>query len=689
MERTLDTPYGRTSPEPLVATKDRILEPCLKKSQRPRFQCLNLESGQVPEWSEGMGIVLLGESVMRNTGESPSVVRESFLSQILEVNVPEKYFLSAKATIGILRRAAKRGKELPNVLRIALEEQSGLRRDTFGEKEVADTGALLRELRSFISPEIFKEWIRGTFAIFQQKEILLCHMFRRGDCEKKATITTKDGESWTATCKKTNFECPMCHLWQGWKNVGTPQRRESFQQLIRQLGKVMHELSQENTPTESFLRCLWSASEGVGSLFETLASTQESIKEGLGHSIHSEYSESFSREAREETAGSVRNGVETTGAISVSVKQQSLNIGYDLANTLGANDYKEPQVVCRPIAFNGRQDPVYGQVTGAIDTDRATQCIAYPEPANALLAKGNLSYRADVDNLVCAVDIRNLYETEELSETLQSKQTGGYSLNYQNPVRVPIGGINYGNADKTNAREILFALWREIGTEAFCKWAVRVVEYFQQKGILQPEMYGEGVREQTETEIGKLGNESFQIEKNCSTGSLRNMRKTECFRCTPQRRGLDKQRTRESSKDLSELSQLKAQAEKALRHLWGSSKGLWIMYKALTEIQEARRSDDRKDKSEEEMQSMRRTCSLERALWDALYESEKSREPVRYAVRRLLPLECERLQSMPDGWTDIPDASDTARYKAIGNSLVMNIADWIFSQIVKAEKGEL
>jgi len=56
---------------------------------------------------------------------------------------------------------------------------------------------------------------------------------------------------------------------------------------------------------------------------------------------------------------------------------------------------------------------------------------------------------------------------------------------------------------------------------------------------------------------------------------------------------------------------------------------------------------------------------------------------VNYAVRRLLPIECERLMSMPDGWTNIPGASDTARYKAIGNSLVMLIPNWIFSQIRK------
>ena len=36
-------------------------------------------------------------------------------------------------------------------------------------------------------------------------------------------------------------------------------------------------------------------------------------------------------------------------------------------------------------------------------------------------------------------------------------------------------------------------------------------------------------------------------------------------------------------------------------------------------------------------------------------------------IRRLTPLECERLQGFPDSWTDIPNASDSSRYKALGN----------------------
>ena len=42
-----------------------------------------------------------------------------------------------------------------------------------------------------------------------------------------------------------------------------------------------------------------------------------------------------------------------------------------------------------------------------------------------------------------------------------------------------------------------------------------------------------------------------------------------------------------------------------------------------------------------------------------------------YVVRRLTPLECERLQGFPDGWTDIPGASDTVRYKSLGNSIAL------------------
>lgn len=53
----------------------------------------------------------------------------------------------------------------------------------------------------------------------------------------------------------------------------------------------------------------------------------------------------------------------------------------------------------------------------------------------------------------------------------------------------------------------------------------------------------------------------------------------------------------------------------------------------------------------------------------------------RMAVRRLTPLECERLQGFPDGWTDIGDYTDSARYKALGNSIALPFWRWMFGRM--------
>lgn len=62
-----------------------------------------------------------------------------------------------------------------------------------------------------------------------------------------------------------------------------------------------------------------------------------------------------------------------------------------------------------------------------------------------------------------------------------------------------------------------------------------------------------------------------------------------------------------------------------------------------------------------------------------------------YIVRRLTPTECERLQGFPDGWTDIGDwfdstgkkrkCSDSARYKALGNSIAIPPWLWVCDQL--------
>ena len=63
----------------------------------------------------------------------------------------------------------------------------------------------------------------------------------------------------------------------------------------------------------------------------------------------------------------------------------------------------------------------------------------------------------------------------------------------------------------------------------------------------------------------------------------------------------------------------------------------------------------------------------------AVYNTEKGYE--NKLVRRLTPLECERLQGFPDGWTNIEKASDSVRYKALGNSVAIPCVDFIMRGI--------
>ena len=53
-------------------------------------------------------------------------------------------------------------------------------------------------------------------------------------------------------------------------------------------------------------------------------------------------------------------------------------------------------------------------------------------------------------------------------------------------------------------------------------------------------------------------------------------------------------------------------------------------------------------------------------------------------VRRLTPVECERLQGFPDNWTDLQ--ADSARYKQMGNAVAVPVVDWIMSRLVAADE---
>lgn len=120
--------FGRTCPELSAQTAEKISEPCWKNLPASNSQTLLFldlrggADGAKPEQSPETDGLWLGDSLTLNIGESPREESASLLSQILEDNVPQKYYLSERACRGILVRASRRGKKLPDLLQTALLE---------------------------------------------------------------------------------------------------------------------------------------------------------------------------------------------------------------------------------------------------------------------------------------------------------------------------------------------------------------------------------------------------------------------------------------------------------------------------------------------------------------------------------------------------------------------------------------
>lgn len=189
--------FGRTYPELFQVTTERILEPCLKKSQTPIFQCLQVANGQPQEWLEGERLTPLGESLMLNIGEYPSVENESTLSEILEDNVPEKYYLSPKACLGILRRAKNKGRKLPDNLRIALEQKVAEGGEVLG-LDFAHADSVVRTYKD-ITPTLVQNMGRGggqtPCIMYEQRTIAI----DQGGGKSQCGITTELSPTLTCT----------------------------------------------------------------------------------------------------------------------------------------------------------------------------------------------------------------------------------------------------------------------------------------------------------------------------------------------------------------------------------------------------------------------------------------------------------------------------------------------------------
>ena len=222
-----------------------------------------------------------------------------------------------------------------------------------------------------------------------------------------------------------------------------------------------------------------------------------------------------------------------------------------------------------------------------------------------------------------------------------------------------------GQNEKARPSEILRVLRNALGEKAFSEWLGRYRSVPEEE-ILRQDVHGKSVRCEAEPVNGKQCL-SLPCEEDCPAREMRDLWCGKRIGCSPHRQRLSEQQSIEPHADLSELSLQDSSAEKAVCDMWQTAKGAWLLHEALDEIQKIRKS--------------------------ASVQTESVRYDSHPTVRRLLCIEAERLMGFPDNHTQIKwngksaeDCPDAPRYKACGNSMCVNVMEWIGRRIEEMER---
>lgn len=436
--------FGRTLSEHSAATEDGTSTPCWKKlrvSQNQDFlylDCRKSGNGQKQEPLTVMGGLSLGELTTLKTGEKPSetavqemlsvwgphsVAEESRLSQILEVNPLPKYNLTAKACLGILRRAERRGKDLPERLKQVLLMQSAS-----GGCDGGGKGALVQTEKSGTlgtgnDQTIFTPTPINLMVATRCKALGRGTGFGVGEPGDPAnTISAAHSHGVFATAIPINDKATR---WQG----GGESRNHDGSGNGLGIGKEGDPSPTLTAGDRHGVMCMnpWDAQ-----------SARVYDQDGAWHSLNAN-----------ENGGMARDSVLCAG-FKAGQGAQAGGIGYseEVSPTLAAapsGTNQTPAVValdmthaCDVIRECGEQAPSLQarMGTGGNQVPLTYQMNGFGDYRAAEVASSckQRDFKDSTD-LVCAVDCRNFREGGEVNGTLQAKESGGQSLNLNNTVR--------------------------------------------------------------------------------------------------------------------------------------------------------------------------------------------------------------------------------------------------------------
>jgi len=206
------------------------------------------------------------------------------------------------------------------------------------------------------------------------------------------------------------------------------------------------------------------------------------------------------------------------------------------------------------------------------------------------------------------------------SEVAAQLTTGGGKPGEEYPA--VLAGETYADADQADTAAVLRALREAVGAKALAEWGSRILNSLQSPEILRQAMHGCGIRRAAREARSWLDDGSLPCAENLPAGALRQLWEDGPDGRSPQGRQLAEQLAHELGTPLPLLSHQDA-------------------------------------------------------------------SPPLMSVRRLTPRETERLQGLPDNWTLVPyrgkPAQDGPRYRAIGNSMAVPVVRWIGRRIQQFE----
>lgn len=214
--------FGRTYQEPFPATTEKTSGrfwknlPALDNQTLLFLDLRGGADGAKPEQSPETDGLWRGDSWTVNISEWPSAESVSLLSSTLEVNAPEKYYLSARACQGILTRASRRGKKLPDLLQTALLEMI----------EWWEPGAVARVVEMLAAEE--QKRIEREKAK-QRKEQVVTNAMRAAQFAKAIGTPLPKPLKWqrefydaTGVFPYGWYECPVCRYRTDWEPHACP-----------------------------------------------------------------------------------------------------------------------------------------------------------------------------------------------------------------------------------------------------------------------------------------------------------------------------------------------------------------------------------------------------------------------------------------------------------------------------------